>query len=93
VSSSPPDPPPVLLDLRYVRPGRQEPVEFAQHVEPAVRVVGIPDTVHLPGDVLEALEHLACVCRTAYGLGVEVESGGEREAAVLALETIRRYLG
>lgn len=69
-------------------------VEFAvAPVEPVVRVVGIPDTVQLPGDVLEALEHLARVCRTAYGMGVEVEAAGEREAAQLAVETLRRYLG
>lgn len=68
------------------------PIEFVQDTEPRVRVVGLPDTVHLPGDVLEALDHLARVCRTAYGMGVEVEADRSEEVAE-AMDTLRRALG
>lgn len=71
-----------------------EPVEFAvAPPEPAVRIVGIPDTTAIPPAVMCVLDDLAAACREEYGLGVEVESGGEHEAALLALETLRRYLG
>jgi hypothetical protein len=87
--------PPVLLQLQYVRPGaHREPVEFAvRPPEPAVRIVGVPDPSSIPPEVMRCLDDLARACREAYGLGVEVEGGGEREAALLALETLRRYLG
>lgn len=67
-------------------------VEFTRDTEPRVRVVGLPDTVHLPGDVLEALDHLARVCRTAYGMGVEVTADGDLDEVRAALDTIRRRL-
>lgn len=70
------------------------PIEFATAPpEPAVRIVGLPDPGHLPAAVSGALNALAQACRDAYGLGVEVEPVGDREAAQLAVETIRRYLG
>jgi hypothetical protein len=69
------------------------PVEFAiAGVEPVVRVCGIPNPGDLPRPVVDVLIALAETLRDHYGLGVEVEAEGEREAAVLALETIRRYL-
>lgn len=70
----------------------QAPVEFARDDEPRVRVLGLPDTVHLPGDVMEALDHLARVCRTAYGMGVEVEADRSEELSE-ALDVVRRGLG
>jgi hypothetical protein len=69
------------------------PVEFTLGpVEPVVRVCGIPNPGDLPGPVVEVLIALAEALRDHYGLGVEVEAEGEREAAVRAVETLRRYL-
>jgi len=73
-------------------PARQAPVEFAVvPPEPAVRVVGIPDTTSIPPAVMRCLDALALACRDAYGMGVEVEGPGGRETVLDALETIRRY--
>jgi hypothetical protein len=86
--------PPGALGSVVRRPPREALVEFTiAPPEPAVRVVGIPETTAIPPAVMRCLDALACACRDAYGLGVEVEGGGEREAALLALEMLRRYLG
>lgn len=91
-SMPPPARIPSSFPLPMVRRELPERVEFARDTEPRVRVVGLPDTVHLPGDVLEALDHLARVCRTAYGMGVEVTADADLDEVRDALELIRRRL-
>ena len=84
----------LFAELPIKPPTVGHPVEIALvPAESAVRVVGIPDTTAIPPEVMRGLAELARACRDAYGMGVEVEAQQNHEAAVLAVETLRRYLG